>query len=145
MLRNLPNELTRARLIQVLEEQGFRGSYNFLYVPIDFNTRAALGYAFISFESPSMVPRFWRTLDGFSEWNVSSRRACHVSWCEPDQGVEAHIERYRNSSVMHASVPDEFRPVLLRNGQRVPFPPPTRTVKAPRSRDCWRGSCRAGR
>lgn len=39
------------------------------------------------------------------------------------------MERYRNSPVMHESVPDEYKPVILQNGLRVNFPEPS---KAPR-------------
>jgi hypothetical protein len=35
------------------------------------------------------------------------------------------VELYRNSPVMHHSVPDACKPILLRNGVRIPFPAPT--------------------
>jgi hypothetical protein len=139
MLRNLPNNYTQAMVLKLLESKGFGSStYNFFYLPIDFQTRVALGYAFVDLAHPSLVQRFWEVFDGFSDWVLPSRKVCFVSWCEPSQGVEAHIERYRNSPVMHDSVPDEHKPLLLENGCRVPFPEPTKAIRAPRIRPCRR-------
>jgi len=48
------------------------------------------------------------------------------------QGLEANIERYRNSPTMHELVPDAYRPMLFVNGQQVAFPAPTKKIKPPR-------------
>merc|ERR1719330_98878 len=137
MLRNMPNNYTRAMVQELLESNGFDSStYNFLYLPIDFRTNVALGYAFVDLVHPRLVERFWKVFDGFSSWAIPSRKRCFVSWCKPDQGRQAHIERYRNSPVMHDSVPDEYKPLLLENGRRVPFPKATRAIRAPRFREC---------
>lgn len=134
MLRNLPNNYTRSMLLQMLESEGFGSLCNFVYLPIDFRTQAALGYAFVNVVSPEVVPHFWSVFDGFTNWAIPSRKVCYVSWCEPNQGLEAHIDRYRSSPVMHGSVPDEYKPVLLQNGCRIPFPKPTKAIRAPRVR-----------
>jgi len=139
MIRNLPNDYTQAMVLELLESKGFgSNTYNFFYLPIDFQTRVALGYAFIDLAHPSLVQPFWEVLDGFSDWVVRSGKVCWVSWCEPSQGLETHIERYRNSPVMHDSVPDEHKPLLLENGCRIPFPKPTKSIRAPRLRPCRR-------
>merc|ERR1712113_672367 len=119
MLRNLPNNYTRAMLIELLEAEGFGDTYDFLYL-LDSD----------------IVQRFWKYFEGFTNWALPSNKRCFVSWCEPHQGLPAHIERYRNSPVMHPSVPDEYKPVLVKHGQRVAFPEPTKTMRAPRVRDC---------
>jgi len=136
MLKNLPNNYSRDMLVELLQREGFGRAYNFLYLPIDFKTQAALGYAFIDLASPTWAHSFWSVFDGFSNWTVPSRKVCFVTWCEPNQGLQTHIEQYRNSPVMHSSVPDDYKPLLLRDGQRVPFPPPTKAIRAPRARDC---------
>merc|ERR1740122_466438 len=112
MLRNLPNNYTRAMLTEMLETEGFGDAYDFLYLPIDFRTQAALGYAFVNLLDSDTVQRFWSYFDGFTNWALPSKKSSFVSWCEPHQGLQAHIERYRNSPVMHASVPEEYKPVL---------------------------------
>merc|ERR1712113_4721 len=57
-----------------------------------------------------------------------------VEWSDGRQGLEGQIERYRNSAMMHASVADEARPIMLQNGVRVPFPAPTQPLKPLRVR-----------
>jgi len=56
---------------------------------------------------------------------------CEVSWSGPHQGFKAHVERYRNSPVMHRSVPDAYKPIIFQDGVRQDFPRPTRKIKAP--------------
>jgi len=128
MLRNLPTDYTREMLMDLLEREGFGCAYTFLYLPIDFKKKNALGYAFVDLATAQTVSDFWRKFDGFAD-------VCAVSWCEPHQGLQAHIERYRNSSVMHDSVPDENKPVLMKEGRRVPFPRATQKIRFPRVRD----------
>lgn len=134
MLRNMPNNQTRAMLMELLAREGFAGQFDFLYLPMDFVSRASLGYAFINFSTPEAAANFMTAFNGFTKWSVPSRKVCGVSWSGPHQGLAEHIERYRNSPVMHEEVPDTFKPVLFSNGTRVPFPPPTRTLRAPRLR-----------
>ncbi|CAE7621292.1 ML3, partial [Symbiodinium sp. CCMP2456] len=52
MLRNLPNNYTRDMLLELIDSMGFRGQYDFLYLPIDFQTHACLGYAFVNLVDP---------------------------------------------------------------------------------------------
>lgn len=135
MLRNMPNNYSRTMLVDLLESEGFAGQYDFLYLPMDFQSRACLGYAFINFTTPQGAADFWRVFDGYSNWAIPSRKVSGVSWSGPHQGLEAHIDRYRSSPVMSEAVPDEYKPILLgRNGVRIPFPPPTRRIRAPRMR-----------
>jgi hypothetical protein len=133
MLRNLPNDYTRSMLTSMLDGEGFAGMYDFLYLPVDFARGAGIGYAFINMTSHDAALSFLRYFSGFCNWTVPSRKVAEVSWSNPNQGLSVHIERYRNSTVMHASVPDEYKPIVLMSGLRVPFPPPTRTIRAPQA------------
>jgi hypothetical protein len=132
MMRDLPESFTRTSLLKLLGDQGFFGRFNFLYLPVDFKRQQNLGYALINLVSSSEALRFCRHFDGFSGWDVPTERICKVSWCSPQQGLEAHVERYRNSPVMHASVPEEWRPLLLTHGVPIVFPAPTQKIKAPK-------------
>jgi len=134
MLRNLPNNYSRAMLLDLIDSEGFAKLYDFIYLPIDFKSRASLGYAFVNFSSPSVAQKFRSRFHGFSNWILPSRKVCIVNWSGPHQGLEAHIERYRNSPVMHEAVPDAYKPAIFQDGNRAHFPGPTRKLRAPRIR-----------
>lgn len=131
MLRNIPNDYTRCMLTSLLDSEGFAGLYNFLYLPIDFIRGAGIGYAFVNMVSNVEADRFLEHFSGFSSWCIPSRKIADVSWSNPNQGLSVHIERYRNSTVMHHGVPDEYKPLILLDGCRVPFPAPTRAIRPP--------------
>jgi len=132
MLRNLPNDYTRNMLLELLDNEGFEGRYNFVYLPMDFKRMAGLGYAFVNMETPEDAMEAWKHFDGFKQWTLQSMKVCEVAWGEPLQGLEQHIDRYRNSPVMHEEVDENFKPVLLNKGQRIPFPGPTKRIRPPR-------------
>lgn len=132
MLRNLPNDYSRSKIIDMLDSAGFSGHYDFVYVPVDFRRWAGFGYAFVNMISTESAEYAMQQFKGFKDWSVGSEKICSVSWGEPIQGLSAHIERYRNSPVMHEDVPDEFRPAIFLNGLRAEFPAPTKRIQAPR-------------
>jgi len=131
MLRNIPNDYTRAMLMELLDQDGFHGSYDFLYLPRDFSRGAGIGYAFINMTSHENALRLLGHFTGFCNWTVPSRKVAEVSWSNPNQGLSVHVERYRNSTVMYPTVPDEYKPIVLVAGERVAFPSPTRKIRAP--------------
>jgi hypothetical protein len=132
MLKNLPADFTRDHLVELLDKYGYSGKYDFVYVPRDFGTARTLSYAFVNIASTAYVSKFWATFEGFSEWETPSDEKCSLSWSDPQQGLVVHIERYRNSPVMHPTVPENWRPALFVNGIKVRFPAPTRKIKAPK-------------
>lgn len=133
MLRNLPLECSRSVLISLLNALGFAGRYDFVYMPMDFSKGCSLGYAFVNVCSPRDATCLRCIFEGFSQWPTLSEKVCEVVWSEPHQGVAALVERYRNSPVMHPSVPDEWKPAVYVGGTRGAFPAPTRTLKAPKA------------
>jgi hypothetical protein len=133
MMRNIPSRCNRKQLLDLIDSHGFVGCYDLIYLPVDFKKWVGLGYAFINFCSTSEAERFRHHFNGFSDWSRQSSKVCEVSWSDALQGLDDNVERYRNIPVMHISVPDEFKPVLFKNGKRIPFPPPTKMIKNPRS------------
>eukprot|EP00931_Biecheleriopsis_adriatica_P018969 TRINITY_DN13078_c0_g1_i5.p1 TRINITY_DN13078_c0_g1~~TRINITY_DN13078_c0_g1_i5.p1 ORF type:complete len:482 (+),score=94.74 TRINITY_DN13078_c0_g1_i5:88-1533(+) len=133
MLRNLPLNYNRAMVLAMLDEEGFSGRYDFLYLPMDFETGACLGYAFVNLVEPLAASELFEKFSGYSKWSVPSSKVCEVC-SSPQQGLQTNIDRYRNSTVMHASVPDEYKPVVFTGGVQVAFPGPSRLIKQPRLR-----------
>lgn len=134
MLRNIPNDYTRAMLLELLDSLGLVARYDLVYLPIDFHRASSLGYAFVNFNRHEDAVLGKARLHGFTDWRVSSQKVCEVCWGGPLQGQSAHVERYRSSPVMHIDVPDEFKPIIFKDGVRTPFPPPTKRVRPPRSK-----------
>jgi len=134
MIRNLPNNYTRVMLQEMLDNEGFAGVFDFLYLPTDFRNLAGFGYAFVNFTRHADAIRAKQHFQDFNRWKVPSRKVCDVVWSGSHQGLRAHVERYRNSPVMHENVPDEYKPVIFSNGVRAAFPPPTKTIRPPRMR-----------
>jgi len=132
MMRNIPLEYSRADLLGLIDQQGFSGLYDLVYLPVDFRTELNQGYAFINFTTAENTEMFRSHFTGFSEWLVPCERICEVSYSDQAQGIDAYIQRYRDSPMMHESVADRFRPVLFQDGQRIPFPKPTKNIRAPK-------------
>lgn len=131
MLKNLPNDYTRDMFLKLLDSEGFSGSYDFLYLPVDFRRWAGFGYAFVNAVTHADAKRMKQHFEGFQTWKLGSAKVCEVRWGEPLQGLDMHIERYRNCPVMHELVQDEFKPVVFHRGQRVAFPAPTKRIRPP--------------
>jgi hypothetical protein len=125
VLRNIPKDLTRTMLLSILNANS--AQYDFVYLPLEFDKPGNLG--FVNMITYHEAFRMKAHFDGFSSWGVRTTDTCEAEW-STSQGIAQHIEHYRNSRVMHERVPDEFKPVLFRNGERVAFPPPTRRISA---------------
>lgn len=135
MLRSLPAALTRDMLRDMMVEEGFGDLLNFVYVPTHFQEGNNFGYGFINLETFEDAERCRLVFQGRSIWPVEGwDKECQVSNGDSCQGTEAHIERYKNSPVMHESVPDDRKPALYSRGVRQPFPAPTKLIKKPHAR-----------
>lgn len=132
MLRNLPEGFSRDALLQLLDSEGFNGRYDFAYLPVDFDTLQGLRHAFVNMVSPAEAAQIRSHLEGFTKWDRLSDSVCSVAWNDRQQGLPSLVDRYRNSPVMHETVPDECKPIILASGRRAPFPPPTQKIKAPK-------------
>merc|ERR1719361_475007 len=134
VLRGIPLQYTVDMVCALLDQKGFAGKYDFVYLPTNFTSSTAYGYGFVNLVSHQLATQVMEELEGFHSWSVQNDNVCNVVWSSPYQGLNDCVERYRNSPVMSPSVPECFKPLLLEHGQRVPFPAPTKRVKEPRLR-----------
>ncbi|CAJ1383875.1 unnamed protein product [Effrenium voratum] len=130
MIKNLPSTLSGQALKDLIDNEGFNASYDFLYLPMKFISKQPFGYAFVNLISADLARDFWVHFDGFHLHGSTLA----MSWSTDIQGIDQHIARYRNSPVMHPSVPEECKPWLLKDGQPIIFPAPTVRIKAPKCR-----------
>jgi hypothetical protein len=121
MLRNIPNKYTQTSLLDAIDEQGFRGLYNFFYLPVDFKNGCNMGYAFINFVNHDAADMFMGVFKGH-QLPAKSAKVCDVCWARV-QGWKANIEHYRNSPVNELPDP-EYRPLMFVDGVEVAFPRP---------------------
>jgi len=131
MFRNLPKNLTQLAVLETLEAQGFSKLYDFVYLPVDFQKMVSFGYAVVNFVTHETAEKAMRHFTGFTAWPMPCRKACMTVWNTPCQGLAAHVERYRDSPLMHPDVAPEFKPMLFLHGSQFGFPLPTKQLKAP--------------
>ena len=120
MLRNVPNNCTREMFLGLLDEHGFAGRYDFVYLPCDFYRQANLGYAFVNLVDSAAVDALWAAFDGFSDWPLPTAKVCQVSWSGPHQGFKVHgrmvfVGFCRIVGLTHVFCPKHVKPALLRH------------------------------
>eukprot|EP00747_Dinoflagellata_sp_TGD_P042928 gnl/TRDRNA2_/TRDRNA2_142384_c1_seq6.p1 gnl/TRDRNA2_/TRDRNA2_142384_c1~~gnl/TRDRNA2_/TRDRNA2_142384_c1_seq6.p1 ORF type:complete len:363 (+),score=67.82 gnl/TRDRNA2_/TRDRNA2_142384_c1_seq6:55-1143(+) len=111
MMRNLPNKYTQQMLLEEINLAGFAGTFDFFYLPIDPETHANRGYAFINFDNPSNAHKFMATFEGRQMYHFDSKK--FVS-CMPAtlQGFEANYSHYASARVSRGD--PSSRPLFLR-------------------------------
>lgn len=137
MFRNLCKHLTQADLVAKLCEVGYRGLFDFVYMPMNLRESGNFGYTFVNFVNHAAAARAMSRTDFYG---AASDWICTWSDC---QGLNANVERYRNSPLMHHSVPEECKPGMYNDhGTRVPFPASTKYISKPRIH--WSGPKKIG-
>lgn len=111
-IRNLPQNLTRAQLLQAVDESGFASRYDFVHMPHQFEMRKSLGFAFINFTHVDVAQEFQAT------WHKSRRFTgkCNSNRVKPlnvsvarVQGCPASALKAKSKKIRN----DSYRPLLL--------------------------------
>jgi len=135
VIKNLSQFCTRDQILELLDANGLQGAYDLVYVPVDFGSMRSHCYAFVNFRSEELATKFQACAEsshGFEHSTCVGEGGCETSCASGMQGLQAAVEKYRNSPVMHMLVPDECKPVLFENGKMVAFPRPTKKIQKPR-------------
>ncbi|KAG5557473.1 hypothetical protein RHGRI_007645 [Rhododendron griersonianum] len=103
-------------------DEGHRGTYDFIYLPVDFkasefSTSAIEGFTFINMNDPSLIIPFYQLVcfihaafngkkwDKFNSEKVASLAYARI------QGNAAFIDHFQNSSLMNED--KRYRPILF--------------------------------
>ncbi|KAH8521631.1 hypothetical protein H0E87_002611 [Populus deltoides] len=123
MIKNIPNKYTSKMLLVAIDEH-HKGSYNFIYLPIDFKNKCNVGYAFINMIDPSQIIPFYQAFNGKKWEKFNSEKVALLAYARI-QGKAALIAHFQNSSLMNED--KRCRPILFNTdgpnaGDQVPFP-----------------------
>lgn len=111
MMRNLANKYSQRLLLAEINESGFIGTFDFLYLPIDTETNANKGYAFINFSEPGFAWMFKQAYEGRRMQRFNSDKVVSV-FAATLQGFDANYAHYASSRVNRGD--PACRPLFLR-------------------------------
>jgi hypothetical protein len=109
MIKNIPNKYTSKMLLAAIDEQ-HGGTYDFLYLPIDFKNKCNVGYAFINMTSPSHIIHFYQGFNGKKWEKFNSEKVASLAYARI-QGKAALVAHFQNSSLMNED--KRCRPILF--------------------------------
>jgi len=118
MLRNIPNRLCHEELIAELEELGFSGTFDFVYIPMDNGRKqrgssrssiSNVGYAFVNFLCASWAERCTAVFRDHSF--PGSNRVTRVSPAHV-QGLEANMAHFASSAGRNQKL-QQRQPVVM--------------------------------
>jgi hypothetical protein len=112
ILRNIPNNCTRARLLEEISRAGFANAYNFFYLPLDYETRANKGYAFLNFRQPAAATQFHITFHGQRLKDFRSYKVLVVEIASV-QGFWANFDNFLFKNRMFTNLDSEFHPIFM--------------------------------
>lgn len=116
MLRHIPCRYTQNSLLLELDEQGFRGTYDFFYMPMDKQNKTSVGYAFINFEESACAERFFDMMKDYRFKRFPNDKIGEASPAKL-QGLWQNITHFANKGVMNAR-DAKCRPVVFQDGFR---------------------------
>ncbi|RDX59121.1 Protein terminal ear1, partial [Mucuna pruriens] len=132
MIKNIPNKYSQKLLMDKLDSHcrecnekiddgndQLLSSYDFVYLPIDFNNKCNMGYGFVNMTSPEAALRLYKAFH-LQPWEVfNSRKICEVTYARI-QGLESLKEHFKKSkfpSEMEQNLPVMFSPA--RDGRQL--------------------------
>ncbi|CAM0904839.1 unnamed protein product [Alopecurus aequalis] len=109
MIKNIPNKYTSKMLLTAIDEN-HRGTYDFIYLPIDFKNKCNVGYAFINMISPEHIIPFYKIFHGKRWEKFNSEKVASLAYARI-QGKSSLIAHFQNSSLMNED--KRCRPILF--------------------------------
>lgn len=119
MIRNLPPHATQQRLIKELNDCGFEGMYDFLYIPQCFHSNLnKKGFAFVNFTEPSAAGRLIGLWHRQRRFGMSQGQAALNIAPADLQGFEANLKKWMTPRLHRIKNPN-LRPFIMEKGSKV--------------------------
>lgn len=97
-IKNIPNKYTKEMLLKLIDEE-FEGKYTFFYLPIDFNQKCNMGFAFIKLTDVKTVEQFYRRFQGKKWPKFNSEKICDLKYARLQNSDELKTH-FNNSNLM---------------------------------------------
>mmetsp|Transcript_54958 Transcript_54958/g.87043 ORF Transcript_54958/g.87043 Transcript_54958/m.87043 type:complete len:593 (+) Transcript_54958:115-1893(+) len=114
MIRNVPSSIKQIDLMAALDEDGFKGLYDFCYMPCSFTDGAGKGYAFVNFRSVVHASRLvlnWHRSRRFGTKSADNGlNICPAA----KQGLEANLQKWDIPRLRRIRNPN-LRPFVARD------------------------------
>jgi len=105
MMKRIRNKFTQQKVLSDLEANGFWGTFDFFYMPIDPDTKANLGYAFINL-SVCAVSAFQKFCD---DWQIGKLGMGEHRFCRGIELVEASLQGFAANYGFYSSSSNRFK------------------------------------
>lgn len=119
MIRQVPRQYSQLMLLKEVNQRGFQGLYDFLYLPFDLKKGINVGYGFVSFVHPQHALEFRKAFEGtYLDSNSTNRgKPIHVHPASL-QGYEANCSHFMTTKTGQKQDP-QFSPLFFPQGQPV--------------------------
>ncbi|KAI3727106.1 hypothetical protein L1987_66915 [Smallanthus sonchifolius] len=123
MIKNIPNKYSSAMLLAAINEHN-QGTYDFIYLPLDFKNKCNMGYAFINMTDPLQIVAFHKSFNGKKWEKFHSGKVACLAYARI-QGKAALIAHFQESSLLNED--KCCHPILFTTdgpnaGNQEPFP-----------------------
>lgn len=98
MIRNIPNKYTVQNLLEEINFY-FKGKFDLLYLPLDFENKCNLGYAFINLINALHIPMFYDIFQGQKWQKYKSEKQCDIRYAkyQGKKDLASHYEKNANN------------------------------------------------
>jgi hypothetical protein len=79
MIKNIPNKYSQQMLKETIELT-HKGMYDYLYLPIDFQNKCNVGYAFINLKKCEYVITFYKRFNSKKWEYFNSEKICEITY-----------------------------------------------------------------
>jgi len=114
MVRNIPNRYIAEELLADMLQAGIvEGTFDFFYLPMDFQTKRNRGYGFINFPDVHIAEQFARMFHGSQLQRYTTSKVVAVAPATT-QGYDANVAKYMRKDAKRIQNP-WFRPLIFRD------------------------------